>query len=153
MYRKHFFQTQREAQLKRGESLTVADYTLRFDRAIGVNNHGVDTIKAQFTLSRDGTTLRQVEAGQRTFPGFPDQPVSVISISTFGLDDVYVFVSSVDGADAASVRVFVNPLTPLVWLGGALMLVGGILCWWPERSRRPALIEQPATRQREAVAL
>jgi cytochrome c-type biogenesis protein CcmF len=149
----HFFQTQREAQLKRGESLTVAGYTLRFDRAIGVNDHGVDTIKAQFTLSRDGTTLRQVEAGQRTFPGFPDQPVSVISISTFGLDDVYVFVSSVDGADAASVRVFVNPLTPLVWMGGALMLLGGILCWWPEQRRRPALIEQPATRQREAVAL
>src|SRR5262249_57218640 len=82
---------------------------------------------------------------------FPDQPVSIISISTFGLDDVYVFVSSVDGADATSVRVFVNPLTPLVWMGGALMLLGGILCWWPERRRRPALIEQPVRREREAV--
>jgi cytochrome c-type biogenesis protein CcmF len=146
-----FFQTQQEAQLKRGESMTVAGYTLRFDRAFGESEPGANAIKAQFTLMRDGKTLRQIEAGQRTFDGFPDQPVSIISISTFGLDDVYVFVSSVDGADAASVRVFVNPLTPLVWMGGALMLLGGVLCWWPERRRRPMLIEQPARREREAV--
>jgi cytochrome c-type biogenesis protein CcmF len=149
----HFFQTQRETQLKRGESMTVAGYTLRFDRAFGETEPGADAVKAQFTLMRDGKTLRQIEAGQRTFEGFADQPVSIISISTFGLDDVYVFVSSVDGADAASVRVFVNPLTPLVWMGGALMLLGGVLCWWPERRRRPTLIEQPAQREREAVAL
>jgi cytochrome c-type biogenesis protein CcmF len=149
----HFFQTQQEAQLKRGESMTVAGYTLRFDRAFGETEPGADAVKAQFTLLRGGQILRQIEAGQRTFANFPDQPVSIISISTFGLDDVYVFVSSIDGADAASVRVFVNPLTPLVWMGGALMLLGGILCWWPERRRRPALIEQPTRREREAVTL
>jgi cytochrome c-type biogenesis protein CcmF len=149
----HFFQSQQEAQLKRGESLTVAGYTLRFDRAFGETEPGADALKAQFTLLRDGKTLRQIEAGQRTFAGFPDQPVSIISISTFGLDDVYVFVSSINGADTTSVRVFVNPLTPLVWMGGALTLLGGILCWWPERRRRPTLIEQPARREREAVAL
>jgi cytochrome c-type biogenesis protein CcmF len=148
----HFFQSQQEAQLKRGKSLTVAGYTLVFDRAFGESEPGADAVKAQFTLLRDGKALRQIEAGQRTFAGFPDQPVSIISISTFGLDDVYVFVSSVDGADAASVRVFVNPLTPLVWMGGALMLLGGVLCWWPERRRRPTLIEQPTRREREAVA-
>jgi cytochrome c-type biogenesis protein CcmF len=149
----HFFQTQQEAQLKRGESMTVAGYTLRFDRAFGESELGADAVKAQFTLLRGGQTLRQIEAGQRTFANFLDQPVSIISISTFGLDDVYVFVSSIDGANATSVRVFVNPLTPLVWMGGALMLLGGILCWWPERRRRPTLIEQPARREREAVAL
>jgi cytochrome c-type biogenesis protein CcmF len=147
----HFFQTQAEAQLKRGESMTVAGYTLRFDRAFGETEPGATAVKAQFTLLRGGQTLRQIEAGQRTFSNFPDQPVSIVSISTFGLDDVYVFVSSVDGADETSVRVFVNPLTPLVWMGGALMLLGGILCWWPERRRRPALVEQPARREREAV--
>lgn len=149
----HFFQTQQEAQLKRGESMTVAGYTLRFDRAFGETEPGADAVKAQFTLLRGGQTLRQIEAGQRTFANFPDQPVSIISISTFGLDDVYVFVSSIDGADATSVRVFVNPLTPLVWMGGVLMLLGGILCWWPERRRRPTLIEQPVRREREAVTL
>ena len=133
--------------------MTVAGYTLRFDRAFGESEPGATAVKAQFTLLRGGQTLRQIEAGQRTFANFPDQPVSIISISTFGLDDVYVFVSSVDGADTAAVRVFVNPLTPLVWMGGALTLLGGILCWWPERRRRPALIEHPARREREAVTL
>jgi cytochrome c biogenesis factor len=34
-----------------------------------------------------------------------------------------------------------NPLVPLVWSGGVLMLLGGIACWWPERRRTGLLLE------------
>jgi len=36
-------------------------------------------------------------------------------------------------------------LTPLVWLGGLLMLVGGIICWWPERRRLRVPVKETYT--------
>jgi cytochrome c-type biogenesis protein CcmF len=73
--------------------------------------------------------------GRVFYQNFNDQPVSIISISTFGLTDLYVFLADWNGASEATIRVFINPLTPLVWYGGALMLLGGIVCWWPERRK------------------
>jgi cytochrome c-type biogenesis protein CcmF len=73
--------------------------------------------------------------GRVFYQNFNDQPVSNISISTFGLTDLYVFLADWNGASQATMRVFINPLTPLVWYGGALMLLGGIVCWWPERRK------------------
>src|SRR6266536_2733764 len=61
------------------------------------------------------------------------------SITTFGLTDVYVFLADWNGASEATIRVFINPLTPLVWYGGAVMLLGGIVCWWPERRKRSVI--------------
>ena len=77
--------------------------------------------------------------GQRIFPGFENQPASIVSITTVGLNDLYVFLAGYDGADSATIQVFMNPLVPLVWSGGVLMLLGGIACWWPERRRTGAL--------------
>ncbi|TMF51901.1 MAG: hypothetical protein E6I32_01755, partial [Chloroflexi bacterium] len=57
-------------------------------------------------------------------------------ITTHNLTDLYVFLADWNGPSQATIRVFVNPLVPLVWLGGLLMLLGGITCWWPERRRR-----------------
>lgn len=37
-------------------------------------------------------------------------------------------------AGEATIRVFVNPLVPLVWGGGLLMLLGGLICWWPRKA-------------------
>src|SRR5206468_1805256 len=64
------------------------------------------------------------------------QPASQISITTVGLTDVYVLLADWNGASEATIRVFINPLTSLVWYGGALMLIGGVICWWPERRRK-----------------
>ncbi|GCE18081.1 hypothetical protein KDK_18810 [Dictyobacter kobayashii] len=44
------------------------------------------------------------------------------------------------GAAQATIRVFINPLVPFVWWGGILMLLGGILCWWPVRPRAQAKV-------------
>jgi len=47
------------------------------------------------------------------------------------------------GSDGrASLLVWVNPLVSLIWAGGPLLMLGFLICLWPEpRSRRrPALV-------------
>jgi cytochrome c-type biogenesis protein CcmF len=152
----HFFQSQGEDTLRRGQSMTVAGYTLTYQGLSDRVENNVEVIRARFAVSRGRQHFADIAPGQQTFPNFPDQPTSLIAISTFGLSDLYVFLGAFDetnGSDSASIRVFVNPLVPLVWLGGALMLVGGVLCWWPERRRASTLVEERAPARKEVVAV
>ena len=40
--------------------------------------------------------------------------------------------------DVAELRVTFNPLVVWVWLGGALMAIGGLVVMWPQAERRRA---------------
>ena len=134
----NFFQVERDAVLKPGQTLNVAGYQLTFLGNIAYTTPGMDAVNSQLQIWQDGRLLRYIYPGRQFYQNFDNQPTSQISITTFGLTDVYVFLADWQGATSATIRVFINPLTPLVWLGGLLMLVGGVICWWPER-RRPAI--------------
>ena len=131
----NFFQVERDAVLKPGQSLNVAGYQLTFLGNIAYTTPGMDAVNSQLQIWQDGRLLRYIYPGRQFYQNFDNQPTSQISITTFGLTDVYVFLADWQGATSATIRVFINPLTPLVWLGGLLMLAGGIICWWPERRR------------------
>ncbi|HEX8732478.1 MAG TPA: heme lyase CcmF/NrfE family subunit [Ktedonobacterales bacterium] len=131
-----FFQTQGEAQLKVGQSLTINGYTLTYRGITDTTaKSGIETVQTYFDVSQNGRFIEQVAPGERIFPGFVNQPASIVAISTHQLKDLYVFLAGYDGSTSATIRVFINPLVSLVWSGGLLLVLGGILCWWPERRR------------------
>ncbi|HEX8996178.1 MAG TPA: heme lyase CcmF/NrfE family subunit [Ktedonobacterales bacterium] len=130
-----FFQTQGEAQLKVGQSLTVSGYTITYRGITDTTKDGIETVRTYFTVSQNGHHLEDIAPGERIFPGFANQPASIVSITTHQLKDLYVFLAGYDGSTSATIRVFINPLVSLVWSGGLIMVVGGIFCWWPERRR------------------
>jgi cytochrome c-type biogenesis protein CcmF len=45
--------------------------------------------------------------------------------------DVYVVLSGVMQDQVAAIHINFNPLVMWVWLGGALMLIGGVIVMWP----------------------
>jgi cytochrome c-type biogenesis protein CcmF len=145
-----FFQTQGEGDIKVGQSLTVSGYTLTYKGISDTTKDGIETVQTYFTLSQGGKVIETVAPGERIYPGFESQPASIVSITTLQLKDVYVFLAGYDGSTSATIRVFINPLVSLVWSGGLLMLVGGVLCWWPERRRAARLA--PPTKARAPQA-
>lgn len=146
----HFFQLQQDAVLNPGQEIAIAGYRITYVGNIDQTDPGVETIQAQLQIWRDGQLQSYIYPGRHFYQSFPSQPASAISITTFGLTDVYVFLADWKGASEATIRVFVNPLVSLVWLGGIVMLLGGIVCWWPER-RRIAAIKIAARDARQAV--
>jgi cytochrome c-type biogenesis protein CcmF len=50
--------------------------------------------------------------------------------------DVYAVLAGVTGEDTAQLRISFNPLVMWVWLGGAIMTLGGLVVMWPQRERR-----------------
>lgn len=131
-----FFQQQQDATLNAGQSVTIAGYQFTFLGNINTQNSDNQNITAQLEIWQNGQLLRYIYPGRTVYTNFKNQPVSQISITTMpNLTDVYVFLSDWQGAGQAQIRVFINPLVALVWYGGLFMLIGGIICWWPERRR------------------
>ena len=116
--------------------MNVAGYTLSYFGNYEETYPGTDTVKSILQIWSDGQLKGYIYPGRVFYRNFDNQPASLISISTFGLTDVYVFLADWNGSSQATIRVFINPLTSLVWYGGLLMLLGGIVCWWPERRRQ-----------------
>ena len=132
----HFFQVQQDALLKPGQEIHIAGYQFTYLGNFEETYPGTDTVKAIVQIWHNGQLQAYIYPGRVFYKNFDNQPASLISISTFGLTDFYVFLADWQGATQATIRVFVNPLTVLVWYGGALMLIGGIVCWWPSRSKK-----------------
>ena len=131
----HFFQIQQDAVLKVGQDMNVAGYRLTFLGNIDDKEQDREIIASQLQIWRDGQLQGYIYPGRTFYRNFSDQPASQISITTFGLTDLYVFLDDWTGAGQATIRVFINPLVPLVWFGGLVMLLGGVICWWPARTR------------------
>ncbi|MGH2510785.1 MAG: cytochrome c-type biogenesis CcmF C-terminal domain-containing protein, partial [Ktedonobacteraceae bacterium] len=131
------FQQERDASLTPGQSITIGDYKLvYFGNTDTVTTDNVEFITAQLQVWQNGQLQRYIYPARQFYPHFQNEPASQISITTENLTDLYVFLADWQGAGQASIRVFLNPLVPLIWSGGLLMLFGGIICWWPERRRR-----------------
>jgi cytochrome c-type biogenesis protein CcmF len=131
----HFFQVQQDATLKAGQQMHVGGYSLKFYGNIAETYPGTNSVKSILQVWQGDQYEGFIYPGRVMYQNFDNQPASMISITTFGLTDLYVFLADWNGSSEATIRVFINPLTPLVWYGGALMLVGGIVCWWPERRK------------------
>jgi cytochrome c-type biogenesis protein CcmF len=132
----HFFQVQQETALKPGQQMTIANYKLVYFGNIDRTYPDVEIITAQLQVWHNGQLQQYIYPGSQLYASFTNQPTSLISITTYNLTDLYVFLANWNGPSEATIRIFVNPLVPLVWLGGIVMLLGGIICWWPQRRKR-----------------
>ncbi|WIG57417.1 MAG: Cytochrome c heme lyase subunit CcmF [Ktedonobacterales bacterium] len=137
-----FFQAKNEFILHKGDTAHINGYAITYQGISGHMDGDVQVIQTRFGVSYNGQHMQDIAPGERIFPGFESQPTSIVSITTHNLSDLYVFLSGYEGTDLASIKVFINPLVPLVWLGGLLMLFGGIVCWWPPRPLAKRITER-----------
>jgi cytochrome c-type biogenesis protein CcmF len=65
-----------------------------------------------------------------------EQWVTEVAIHSTLAQDLYVILAGLEQDGLASFQVLVNPLVAWLWVGGALLLCGGIIAWWPSTSDR-----------------
>ncbi len=135
----HTFQQQRDITLKAGQQMTIDNYRLLYFGNLAATEPDKTTVISQLQIWHAGHLQGYIYPGRTIYTSFSNQPASQISITTFGLTDVYVFLADWTAASQATIQVFINPLVPLVWYGGLLMVLGGMICWWPARRRVQAM--------------
>ena len=132
------YQQETQIRLLRGESVTVGDYTMTFK---GIDRYpGDDDLiitAADVDVFRDGEFIRSMTPRTELYTR-SGQPMTIPAVrSTIG-EDFYVIMVNWEGTsnDAATFRIFVNPLINRVWAGAVIFMIGTVVATWSERSKR-----------------
>ena len=112
-----------------GETMTVGPYTLRFDGVTQIEGPNFQATQAQLALMEDGRVVTMLHPEKRTYPA-EGQETADTAIRTTGLRDLYLALGDDRGNGRWTIRAYVSPLAPFIWLGALVMALGGMLSLW-----------------------
>jgi cytochrome c-type biogenesis protein CcmF len=139
------FRTEHDLTFKAGEAHELTDPWGQRWRFVsqGVSTYNVlnrEVTAIALDVSRDGkpagvmTSEKRQHVDSRGAPTF--EPSTEVGIRSSFREDVYIVLAGVQGDESAELRVTFNPLVRWVWLGGILMVIGGLIVMWPQARRR-----------------
>ncbi|OQA47571.1 MAG: Cytochrome c-type biogenesis protein CcmF [Chloroflexi bacterium ADurb.Bin325] len=135
-----FYQSEGQANLAPGESVTVANYTLTYRTLDAVRGPNYTEFRAVMDVARNGRPLGQIIPTKNVYNKNSEQPMTEVGLRPGPIEDVYVVLAGFDNMGAtASFKVYVNPLMSWMWAGSLLLIVGVLVSAWPRRS--PATAE------------
>ena len=132
---------------KPGDTIPLAGYELKFESIDQATGPNYAAKRARFTLSRGGGALGVLEPEQRHYT-VTGMDLTHAAIRTSAFDDLYLALGDSDGKGSWTLRLYHHPLVPLLWLGGLLMVAGGLVSLCDRRLR----IGAPAARKRAAAS-
>ena len=112
-----------------GQTAIVGPYTLRFDGVTQEKGPNYVADRAHVALMDGGKVKAMLQPENRFYPA-EGQDMSDTAIRTTGLRDLYLALGDDRGGGRYALRAYVSPLAPLIWLGGLVMALGGILSLW-----------------------
>jgi len=136
------YETERDVKMNPGDTVTIANYTFRFDGDSRQTGPNYQAMRGAFTVSKNGAFVENLYPEKRQYnAGGMPQTNAAIDSGPFG--DLYVSLGDPLGNGAWVVRVYSKPFITWLWGGFILMAIGGFLALSDRRYRVAA--------QREAV--
>ncbi|HWY62276.1 MAG TPA: heme lyase CcmF/NrfE family subunit [Rhizomicrobium sp.] len=129
-----------------GETMTVGPYTLRFDGVTQELGPNYRASRAHIALMDGARVQTMLTPEQRIYPA-EGQETANTAIRTTGFQDLYLALGDDRGGGRWTLRAYVSPLAPFIWLGALVMALGGVLSLWGRlrvRAALPAAVAQPA---------
>ena len=133
-----FYGTEKEATLKIGESMTINNYTLTYEGMDSYETESKTVVSATLSIYSKGKLIGELIPEKYFHRSFEQSVTEVAKRSTL-VEDLYVILVGWDEDGTTAFRVLVNPLVSWIWIGGWVFLLGGLIAFWPERRRPPAL--------------
>jgi cytochrome c-type biogenesis protein CcmF len=135
------FKTDLEASLKPGEFVTMRSpygEDLTFTH-LGVSQYEAlnrFVSAASVEVARDGERIGILTSEKRqhvdSFGRTTFEPSTEAAIRSDLRQDIYVvFAGSVEGTEEAVYKFTLNPLVAWVWIGGVILVFGGVVTMWP----------------------
>jgi cytochrome c-type biogenesis protein CcmF len=120
-----------------GESMTINEYSLTYENLDYYTTPSREVVVAKLTVSSNGKELTSLRP-EKIFHYSYQQPVTEVAIRSTLVEDLYVILVSWDESGAAAFKVLVNPLVIWIWIGGTVVVLGGLIAFWPERRAKLA---------------
>jgi cytochrome c-type biogenesis protein CcmF len=126
-----------------GQIMSVGPYTLRFDGVTRERGPNYIADRGHIALM-NGDHVGAVLLPEHRFYPAEGQDMNDTAIHTTGWRDLYLALGDDRGGGRFTLRAYVSPLAPLIWLGGLVMALGGGLSLWG-RLRVKELEPRPAS--------
>ncbi len=139
------YKVEREATLKQGQTLSVGQYTVRFDGMQAGERPTHILVWANLTAFQGGKPVTELTPGQRFYPN-QQSPFASVDARYHWNEDLYVILSAFErDGSSATIKVLINPMISWIWIGGGVILLGVLVAVLPER--RLALLSVRAREQ------
>jgi cytochrome c-type biogenesis protein CcmF len=122
-----------ERKLSRGQSLSVAGYTLTYRSLSQQRSANHIALRAAVDVSRGDKLVARVQPGKNRY--FAEQQVSnemAIHTDWLRAEDVDVIADQINPGGAIYFKVLVKPLVNLIWVAGLVFLAGALVALWPD---------------------
>ena len=129
--------------VKLGESYDVGRYTIQLDDVTRQQGPNYMTTIGSVTLFEDGKEISQLRPEKRFYP-VAQMPTTEAAIDYNLARDVYVVIGDEQDAGGWVVRTYIKPLTNWIWIGCALMALGGLMSLTDRRYRVAAGAAKPS---------
>ena len=133
------YDVERTATLDIGDSMTIGGYELTYDALTTEQDDVKLSSTAAISVTR-GDRLVTVVRPQLNYWFYRMETFAEVAVRTTPAEDLFVSMvwTSFDSSDeSATFRAKANPLVVWMWVGGAFILLGGVIAFWPERKRQP----------------
>lgn len=138
------YQDTTEAELQPGGKASIGRYTVEYR---GMKQSATPTREvntATLLVSRDGRSVGTLDAEKNFFP-VQQQPQTVVGLRSTLTEDLYVVLANYQPDGRVTLKIYLNPLVSWIWIGGGVLLLGGVICYWPERQRVTRRVTESAT--------
>ncbi len=132
-------------RLHPGDSLSIRGYDLMYLGAVQRQRGNHVEIRAQLAVSRRGKDLGTFMAGKNSYPA--EQQVSnevAIRSDWLRAEDLFIIGDQFNKDGSVDLKVVVNPLVNLIWVAGAVFLLGSLIAMWPDAREQRRLAARAA---------
>lgn len=138
------FTIEEDIPLSRGESMSIKDYTLRFDDLTETNMGEYISYQASVVLFEDGQPTVEMLPEKRFYP-VQETPTTEVAIrSSFG-EDLYLVLAELDETlDRVTFKIYINPLVNWVWFGMMTLVLGTGVLFLPDGFGRRSSTRRPS---------
>jgi cytochrome c-type biogenesis protein CcmF len=126
--------SERIAELKPGQTISIRRYDLHFDDIIERRGPNYNETAARFTVRRGGELIGTMEPSKRSFPS-RGSGTTESALMTRGVGQIYLSLGDPNPDGSLAVRLYHKPLVLLIWLGAVVMVIGGGLSLSDRRLR------------------
>ena len=126
-----FFRMEESVNVRQGDFFKIGDYTLVYKGLSQRADPDKDVVQAKLDVLKGGRKIDEVRP-EKDFYHKSEQPMTEVAIRPTLKEDLYVVLAGWDQNGAVvSFHVFVNPYVQWIWIGVAIMVLGGIFVLFP----------------------
>jgi cytochrome c-type biogenesis protein CcmF len=122
------------AAMATGDVLEVGGYELMLANVGAYEGPNFRAEKAEFIAVKNGREIARLRPEKRVYP-VQNMPTTEAAIYTAWISDLYVVLGDRRGENEWTVRAYVNPLVPWIWIGSVIMVLGGAVSLSDRRYR------------------